>query len=172
MDQQLFLLIHSLADKSRLLDFLGIFFADYLGYFLIIAVAFILLSLNGWKEKYRYFSLISLSLILSRGVLTELIRFFWHRPRPFAVLDFTPLIGQTNQGAFPSGHAAFYFALILPVFLIDKKWGGYLAAGALLIGIARIFVGIHWPADILGGMVIAALSFYLVRFALFDYTQK
>ncbi|MBI3046312.1 MAG: phosphatase PAP2 family protein [Candidatus Harrisonbacteria bacterium] len=162
-DLALFNLIHNLSGKSRLLDFFGVFFADYFGYFLIIAVGLILFSRNGWKEKYRYFSLISLAVILSRGIFTELIRFFWHRPRPFLVLNFTPLIEQANQGAFPSGHAAFYFALILPVFLINKKWGNYLAAGVLLMGLSRIFVGVHWPLDIAGGALAAILSVLVAK---------
>ena len=85
------------------------------------------------------------------------------RAEGFAVLNFDPLIAEMNKGAFPSGHAAFYFALILPVFLIDKRLGQYLTGAVLLMGIARVFVGVHWPADILAGAAVAVVSFYFVR---------
>lgn len=166
MDQQLFLLIHNLAGKSRLLDFLGIFFAEYFGYFLIILALAAIFSLDGWKKKMYYLAFFSLTTVLSRGIITETIRFFYHRPRPFLVLDFTPLIEEINKGAFPSGHAAFYFALALPVFLINKKWGWYFMGGAFLMGLARIFVGVHWPLDILGGFFTAFLSMRLINLLL------
>lgn len=166
MDQQLFSLIHSLAGKSHFFDFLGIFLADYLGYFLILAAIFFVFSLKDWKIKYQSFALILLSLILSRGILTELIRFFYYRPRPFVVLEFSPLIEEINKGAFPSGHAAFYFTLTFSVFWLNKKLGQVLLAGAFLIGLARVFVGVHWPLDILGGALVAAVSVYLVNILL------
>ncbi len=164
LDQRLFFWIHSFAGKSRLLDFLGIFLADYLGYFLIAAVIILVFRFfDDWKKRWHYFSLALLSAILSRGIFTELIRFFYYRPRPFLVLNFTPLIVEMNEGAFPSGHMSFYLALILPVFLINKRWGWRLTAGVLLMGLARVFIGVHWPADILGGIVTALVSFYLVK---------
>ena len=163
MDQKLFNLIHSFAGKSRLLDFLGIFFADYIGYFLIIIAAALLFSLKSWKEKYYSFALLALSLILSRGILTELIRYFYHRSRPFSVLSFEPLIDGVNQGAFPSGHAAFYFALAGVILFLNTKWGWRFIGAAALMGLARIFVGVHWPLDIAGGALVAVLSAFAAK---------
>ena len=164
LDQRFFIWIHSLAEKSRLLDFLGIFLAEYLGYFLIGAtITLVFRYSDDWKKRWQYFSTMSLSVILSRGIFTEFIRFFYYRPRPFVALDFTPLIAEMNESAFPSGHMSFYLALVLPIFLIDKRWGWRLTAGVLLMGIARIFIGVHWPLDILWGILTALLSFYLVK---------
>jgi len=173
LDQALFNLIHNLAGKSRLLDLSAIFFAEYAGYFLIIAAVIILgLFLEDWKKRLHYFFWIVLALILSRGIFTELIRFFYYRPRPFVALNFTSLIDQADKGAFPSGHAAFYFALAGVVFLINKKAGQYLIAGAILIGFARVFAGVHWPLDIAGGALVAFLSVYIVRLLLDPYQLK
>ena len=163
LDLQLFNLIRSLAGKSKLLDFLGVFLADYLGYFLIAGTIFLIWQLPDWKKKFHYFSFVALTTILSRGILTESIRFFYHRPRPFLALNFVPLIGEVDVGAFPSGHAAFYFALALVVFLINKKWGQYFIGTSILMGLARVFVGVHWPLDILGGIAAAAISFYAIK---------
>lgn len=163
IDEKLFLLIHSLVGKSQILDFFAIFFSEYSGYFLMAGVLIILFLENDWKKRIHYFSLISLSVILSRGILTELIRFFYFRPRPFLALDFIPLINKINEGAFPSGHAAFFFALSLPVYLINKKWGRYFIGTSILMGLARIFVGVHWPFDIFGGIAVAFISFYAIK---------
>lgn len=169
LDQKIFSLINGLAGKSNLLDFLGIFFADYLGYFLIIIFFILIFTLDGWKKKLHYSAFAALTIILSRGVFTELVRFFYHRPRPFSVLGIAPLIEEVNKGALPSGHAAFYFALALPLFLINRKWGWYMIVGASAMGLARVFVGVHWPLDILAGAGAALISFYLVKSLLEKY---
>lgn len=161
-DLVLFNLIRLLADKSRLLDFLGIFLADYFGYLIFFSALVIIWYSGDWKKRIHYFSFLALTLILSRGIITELIRFFYHRPRPFMVLDFTPLIDQVNQGAFPSGHAAFYFSLGGVIWFLNKNLGWRFAGAAALMGLARVFVGVHWPLDILGGAAVGIISVYIV----------
>lgn len=161
IEQKLFLWIHALTGASQILDFFGIFFAEYLGYFLILASILLIWSLNGWQKRMHYFSFLAVALILSRGIFTELIRFFYYRPRPFLVFNFAPLIAEAEKTAFPSGHAAFYFALALTVFLINRKWGWYFIAAASLMGLSRVFIGVHWPLDIIGGALVAGISVYI-----------
>ena len=110
-----------------------------------------------------FFSLTALSLILSRGIITELIRFIFLRQRPFEVLGIQPLINHPVGSSLPSGHAAFYFALGLAVFYMNKKWGWRFLAAVLIIGLARIFVGVHWPMDIIVGAAVGLTSALIVR---------
>lgn len=163
MDLYFFNAIHNLAGKSRLLDFFGIFFADYFGYFLILAAIVIIGMEPDWRKKFNYYALIALSLILSRGILTETIRFIYARLRPFIALGFNPLIVEIDRGAFPSGHAAFYFALAGVMFLLNKKLGWRFIGAAALMGLARVFVGVHWPLDIIGGAVVGLGSVWLAE---------
>jgi len=165
IDLQLFTLINGLTGKSRVLDLLGIFLADYLGYFLILIVLYLIFSQEDWRVRWQYLLFTVLTIILSRGLFTELARYFYDLPRPFVVLEITPLISHAATPAFPSGHAAFYFALAIATFyLINRSWGWWLMAAALLMGVARIFVGIHWPLDIIGGLVAALLSISIVKY--------
>jgi undecaprenyl-diphosphatase len=164
LNQAIFNLIHGLAGRNRLIDLLGIFFSDYFGYLLLAAVLYLIFSQKDWRKRYRDFLFVALTAILSRGLFTEIIRFFYNHPRPFVALGFNPLVTKDITPSFPSGHAAFYFALVIPVFyLISRKWGWYLLGGAFLLGLARIFVGVHWPLDILGSLLVAAASFYIVK---------
>ncbi len=164
MDLYLFNLVHDLAGVSRLLDLSGIFLAKYLGYFLILATIAFLLS---EKSKFvRNFIFILLSLILSRGLITETIRFIYPRLRPFATLDFTPLVNHISSPAFPSGHAAFYFALAMALILLNYRWRWWVLAAAIVMGIARIFAGAHWPMDILAGALVGIFSVLVVKYIL------
>lgn len=166
-DQKIFAAIHDLAGKSRLLDFFGIFFAEYLGYLLVAAAIFLVwISFSGWKKRFYHYSFLILAVIFSRGILAEAIRIIYYRPRPFTALNFKPLVEQLDKGAFPSGHAAFYFALAGAVFLINKKWGQYFLAAATLMGVARVFAGVHWPLDIVGGAAAGFLSVWAIDWLL------
>lgn len=163
MDNSLFNFIYSLAGKWWPLDWLGIFFASYLGYFLILFATLILFKEKNRRRQIYAFSLTALSIILARGIIAEIIRFFNYRSRPFLVLDVQPLIDHSQSGSFPSGHAAAFFALALAVFYFNRKWGCWIFVLSLFMGLARIFVGVHWPSDILAGVLIGLASVLIIK---------
>ncbi len=161
MDYNLFVYINNFVGHWAWLDSLAIFFAKYLIYFLVAATGLFFFIIK--KNKIRYLFLTGLSVILSRLVITELIRLFWHRPRPFIDHQVNLLIGHSASGSFPSGHAAFLFALSTAVFFFNKKLGIVFLIASFFIGLARVFIGVHYPFDILGGMVVGVLSAMLVK---------
>jgi len=168
-DYFLFQKINNLANQSVLMDKIGIFFAQYLIYFLVLlTLGFVIYSLRrnkNWKLLWQSL----LTVVLSRLVITELIRFFWHRPRPFLVESVHQLTAHTPSGSFPSGHLAFLFALAAVIYFNSKsvpsgrQVGWLLFAGGFLVGLGRIFVGVHYPLDILAGIFIGFLSAWLVK---------
>jgi undecaprenyl-diphosphatase len=171
MDIAIFNAIHSLAGQSGFSDGVGIFFATYLPYIMGIAAIVFIVKQKSWKERLWNFFFIFLTALVSRGLLTELIRFVWARPRPFVFLGFTPLVSESSV-SFPSGHATFFFALAFAILYFNKKWGMWFLSLSLIVGLARIFVGVHWPSDILGGFIVAFLSFLAVRILLKKYTPN
>lgn len=162
MDVALFQFIHSFAEKWSLIDWGGVLVAQYLPYAMGVAALVFLFRMEPWKVRVEAFLATALSLLLSRGLLTEVIRFFYDRPRPFVELGFTPLIAESSS-SFPSGHAAFFFALSAVLFSVNRTWGWWFFALSLLNGIARVYAGVHWPSDILGGAVIGVFSFLAVQ---------
>ncbi|MEK7478588.1 MAG: phosphatase PAP2 family protein [Patescibacteria group bacterium] len=168
LDEKIFNLIHQLVGKSRLLDLSAIFFADYSGYILILIALVLIFSAKKYKDRIYNLAFVSLILLLSNGILTQTIRFFFFRKRPFVELDFVPLIEKSaSEASLPSGHATFFFALAFAIFYLgEKRWSLIFLLISLLMGIARVYVGVHWPLDIVSGILVAFVSAYIVKLLL------
>ena len=164
MDLKTFNFLHSFAGRGTFIDFFVVFFAKYLSYFLVLAALFFLFYVIKSSFRLRFYVLFFtiLTLILSRGVLVSVIRFFYHKPRPFTALEFAPLV-SSGSFSFPSGHAAFFFALALVIFSFNKRWGWWFLGLSFLNGVARVVAGLHWPSDILGGIGVAIISFFIIK---------
>ncbi len=161
-DVKIFEAINGLSNHSKIIDALGIFLADYLPYLLVL----LLLSFLFWpkkdRTKNRAMVLVSIiSALIARFVVKNIILLFYNYPRPYVNLPLTnKLISVStaeNLQSFPSGHAILFFALSAVIYSFNKKLGIFFLACSTLMGIARIFVGVHWPSDILGGAVLGII---------------
>lgn len=170
-ETSLFQIIYTLQGISGILDVLFVFLAKYLPYIVSIAVGLFIVLHKNIREKFYMLFFIVLSLIFSRGILTETIRYFYAKPRPFEFFGFSPLISGTSY-SFPSGHAAFFFALAFALWIFDKKWGKWIFIFAIVNGFARVVAGLHWPTDIFGGLVIGGISVYAVYLLLKSYKPE
>ncbi len=169
MDISIFQLINQFAGKWWPLDWLGIFLANYAPYFLVLLAIYFLFKEKSLLGRIYFFSLSVLSLILSRGIITETIRFFYNNQRPFEVLKINALISHESGGSFPSGHATAFFALFLALYYFarQKKWDMspvWWSLGIVLaMAVARIFVGVHWPSDTIAGIAIGLASAFAIK---------
>jgi undecaprenyl-diphosphatase len=164
-NQVVFHAIYGLSHQNGFLDFVGIFFAEWLPYLLVLAFLVLIYYQKGWRRRVYLFCEGALAIILSRGVVTEVIRFFFHEQRPFSFYGFAPLIAESGWG-FPSGHAAWFFALAMTVWYVNRKWGIWYFVLVLVMGVARVYVGVHWPLDIAGGAIIGVGSALFVHWLL------
>jgi undecaprenyl-diphosphatase len=143
--------------QSPLFDALIVFLAKFLPYLLVLGFLVWVFSRSEWKLRWLVFANGAMAAILSRGIVTETIRFFYHNPRPSDALGFAPLISESSS-SFPSGHAAFFLALAVVIFYYSRRIGWWFFSFALAVGVARIMAGVHWPLDILGGIGVGILS--------------
>jgi len=166
LDLDLFFLLNNLAGQSKIFDDLIIFLTAYLQYFLGLVFLLVLFSWSYSKrEKVRIFLVIFLSAVIARLGVTELIRYFYNRPRPFMIYQVQQLIPESGW-SFPSGHSTFFFAMSTAIYFYNKKWGIAFFIASILMNVSRIVAGVHYPSDILGGAMVGIAVGWLI-FALF-----
>ena len=97
-----------------------------------------------------------LSLIFTNGIIKHLAA----RQRPWLVVEgLVPLLAEPDPNSFPSGHTAAAMACAVAwLKTLPVRWGRVLAmVGAVLMGLSRLYVGVHFPTDVLVGAVLGAV---------------
>jgi len=159
-DYYLFQLINNLAGHYKWLDDLGIFFAAYSQYFFGAGIIIFMLFKKEKAVFWKNFKITAYffgTAIVSRFVFGEIIKLAVNRSRPFEIHQVTQILPYDVGQSFPSGHMAFFFAFSTAVYLYNKKVGIICYIVSFLMGIARIYTGVHYPLDILGGMILGVL---------------
>jgi undecaprenyl-diphosphatase len=158
MDQSLFFAINNLAGHSGFFDAIGKFIGgDYFLYLFVAAAA--LLWFRKPLRRYVYVGLVGAA--IGYGVIAKLVKYLIDKPRPFEVLQVHKLIAEPASAAFPSGHATIYFAIAFAFWRTKYFWP--LIVLAVLGSLGRVFVGVHYPLDILGGAVLGGLMAWIFR---------
>lgn len=155
LNSNIFNLINS--HNTPLLDIL-FYFITYLGSgWILIPVVFILYKTQ--KEKI----LPVMASFLVSGITVQLIKFFWKIPRPAAVFENSHIVGETLRiASFPSGHTATAFALFYVLTRgMSRQLNAFFLVLAFAVAYSRIYVGAHFPADIIGGGIIGLMSGYI-----------
>ena len=159
-DKALFLWVNALVGQAPAVDAaMGWIASDYLvpvGMGLAL-VALWFIGKDG-RERMRYqigmFTALTAMALSSLVVLISNALFF--RPRPFDGLDDVSLLFyMPTDSSFPSNSAAAAFAIAAAVCCVNRRIGAALFGAATVYGFSRVYVGVHYPADILGGAVIA-----------------
>ncbi len=171
-NESLFLSLNNLAGKFSILDTLLIFSAEYLLFWLIAGAAVFFLSKkeNGLNSIKRILILF-ISIFVAWGI-SQIINTLYPNPRPFLVLDGINLLFEHGDyDSFPSGHTTIAFALAAGLFYYSKPTAWLFVLGALLVGTSRVIAGVHWPLDILGGLILGGIVSVAIH-SLYQKYQK
>lgn len=145
LNEEIFSWLRGLATGSALLSFIGSVFGYYLPYLMGIGVLLFVVKKKGLRDKTLAFLQIIFIGILSRFIL-------------FPLADV--IAGRTG---FPSASAAFFFTISFALWIFRKKWGMFFTLLSLLNAAGLIMVGADSPADIAGGLALAAISFFIFK---------
>ena len=166
MNLAVFNALHAVANISPFTDAVILFVADYLPFLLF----FVLLVYEGWQwmkgRRARARELLrAIGVAGFAWLIAEALKGLVASPRPFLVIEhLKPLIRHGGYNAFPSGHVTFFFALGVALLLSGKRaLGTIFMAAAFVMGLARVAAGIHWPIDVLGGILLGSSVVLLAK---------
>ncbi len=166
MDYLILKWINNLAGQWEGLDMFGIICADSL----IFAIPLIIILVYFLSSRRKQFSLIALKIILAAGLaylLNYLIGLVLPRQRPYLthrnIYELIGFLASPTDLSFPSDHTAIAFVMAFSVLLRWRKFAIILLIIAALVGLSRIFAGVHWPSDVLVGIVVAGISVFVIN---------
>jgi undecaprenyl-diphosphatase len=127
-----------------------------------IAIAVILFTLGDGHT--RFVAVMSVvSLLIAEGTINFVLKPAFRRQRPYERPNFAVLLVKApGPNSLPSAHAGSSIAAAIPLAVGLPPWGWLFLGLALLIGYSRVYVGVHYPADIVLGFIVGALSAALV----------
>ncbi len=102
----------------------------------------------------------AIALVLDLFITNCLLKNLVARTRPYDVANFTDLIvKKPTDYSFPSGHTAASFAAVTALFMSRKKLLGTISCViAILIAFSRMYLYVHFPTDIIGGIVVGVIA--------------
>lgn len=132
------------------------------GIFLIILSVILLVI----RPTRRFGTAMAIGLALGAVVVNLWLKVIIARPRPYADVNgfYYPLwvmLGSHMESdfSFPSGHTNAAFAAMVPVFALGRKnWSWLALLFAVLMGISRIYLVVHYPSDVLGGLITGTIA--------------
>jgi len=137
-----------------------------------IAATIILLC---FRKTRKAGILSAIALILSLVVDNLLLKNLVARTRPYEVIEgLKILIKKPHDYSFPSGHTGSSFAAAVIFFLtLPKKYGIPAMVLAFLIGLSRLYLGVHYPSDVISGAIIGTvIAFTVYKIYLYFFDKK
>jgi undecaprenyl-diphosphatase len=166
-DYTVFTWINGLAGRNAFLDgVMKVFCNDHLVPF-TLGFMLIVMALHGRNRKQDRDNLgavlrVFISIAVASAVL-QLAVTLVHRPRPFIDHEVNLLFYYPTDWSFPSNPATATFTFFFSAIFSDRRFGWWFLPPALLMSFARIYCGVHYPGDVLAGILVAAASAYLVH---------
>ncbi|MED4761286.1 undecaprenyl-diphosphatase [Priestia megaterium] len=159
MDYKIFRIINQLAGRYSVLDMLMILISNKVRY--LFAFVLMLMWFRGYSQrKVTVYAVISATSTLC---INMLIKCFYFKPRPFMKRRVGILIPSKMNSAFLSKHTLLTTAVSTSIFLRERVLGSVMWGLSLLTGFSRIWVGHHYPSDIIRSIFIGSLTSIIVE---------
>jgi undecaprenyl-diphosphatase len=172
MNVELFRFINDFGKEHTYLNNTFIFIAEYMVFVLALIALFFWFT----RSQEKRIMIISATITFALAeIIGKIAGKFHSNNQPFAELsDVNKLIEKAVDNSFPSDHTILFFSFCTTFCIYQKRWGYIWIVIALIVGISRIWVGVHYPADILVGALISIVSTFIVSFIIprFKFIRK
>lgn len=116
------------------------------------------------KREFKLLGLIMLAGLTMSFYVVSGLKALVARPRPFLVLTDVFLLAKDKSMSFPSGHAATSFMVATVLTAYFKRYAAVFYSFAAAAAVSRVYMGVHYPSDVLAGAVIGILiGYFLIR---------
>lgn len=120
------------------------------GWFFVVMGIIFLINKKTRKTGLRVLTALLISLIVGNIILKPLVA----RPRPYWVKNMDILVKHLKDYSFPSGHSYAASAFAASLWYEYKNWAAFCFALAILMGISRLYLFVHYPTDVLAGLIL------------------
>jgi undecaprenyl-diphosphatase len=161
MNYNLFQMINDLAGRFDWIDDVMEILAKDIVWVMLAVLVMLWFTGKTANQKVVFYACMtaSISLLLAAFVISPEV----NHPRPFVGHSVHQLIPHAPDASFPSDHATLAFSLAFAIVWVKRRTGMAMLALAVLTGLARVYVGVHYPGDIAGSIVLSLFVSFLVR---------
>lgn len=159
LNEQSFRMINDLGKQFEGLNPLMALIAENMIFVLAAAVIFFLFSGKGVNRLMIVTGFIA---IAAAELVGKIVGSLHSNNQPFAELsEVNTLIDMSVNNSFPSDHTIIFFTMTVSFWLFKRKHHNLWVVLAFIVGLSRIWVGVHYPADVAAGAMIGATMAYI-----------
>ncbi|WP_082174380.1 undecaprenyl-diphosphatase [Bacillus sp. FJAT-27231] len=165
MNYEIFQRINGWAGHFGLIDTVMVALSNSVPY--IVLALMLYLWFGGDQKKrmdQRYTALYTVFTSALALCVNAVIHLIYYHPRPFVSHHVHQLVPHAADSSFVSDHAVLVFAIAWTVLFRNDRLKYPIFIWAILVGLSRIYVGVHFPADVLGSILLACMTSILVMY--------
>ncbi|UMY33499.1 phosphatase PAP2 family protein [Burkholderia contaminans] len=128
----------------------------------LVPVLLVGMWLSGSDQQRELAIRVCVVALLALGA-NQLIGLVWSHPRPFAIGLGHAFLSHAADSSFPSDHATVFASVALTLLVGRMCWlGGLASVVGIAVAWARVFLGVHFPLDMLGAVVFACVAYLVI----------
>ncbi|MDR3598798.1 phosphatase PAP2 family protein [Clostridium sp.] len=173
MNMEFFRLINNLANKNMILDKIMIFFSKDVPYiFMAVTAIVFIIGIKRKDSDCRKVAFNTFVITVINLILSFIIGNIYYVDRPFIHNKVNLLMPHTTDASFPSDHATGTMSIALGLAKYNKILTTILTLLSLIVGFSRVYVGNHYPMDVIGAYIMVIVTNYIYNFKLRSKVEK